>query len=296
MRNSTRAILLALLLLALPLWAQASSTIAPATGAPLPEDRPAYTLEQVRAIVWEVLPLVERVTERKLQQMPEIKVLTRQEYDRLSQPDPKRRGGRQNSSRSMAHYAFGAYDPRLKALVFLPGNFVPRLRHAGVPDQYYPVILKIIIAHELAHALQDQEAGLGTVYRRARTKEAWFAHRATIEGHATFVMGKVAEALGMPQAMEEFEKTIAAGLIPLTGPDHAMDNAAMREEFRSSYIDGASFIRWHYQHAGNERVWQIVKTPPLTRDVILRPELYRHDRPEAHDRPGVDSRTQVPRA
>lgn len=275
MRTITRNILLLLWLLALSAWVQAAQSVAPQPEAPLTEEFPAYTIEQVQGCIEQVLPLVERITGRKLAQVPPARLVTREEFDRATRRSSGRRSrsGRANTP-SMAHYALGAYDESPRALYFFPGNFAPRLRAAGVPESYSSIILKMVVAHELTHALQDQEAGISKVYRRARSKEAMFAHRATVEGHATFVMGMVAEALGHPKAMEQFEKTISVGLSLLPGEKNVEANDELRREMRSAYIDGSRFIRWQYAMGGNELVWRTIESPPSTRKEILEPGSY----------------------
>ncbi len=279
----------AVAVIALPIAVSTVKTAAPQTGrVPVVtsvEQQP-YSLQHVHEYARQVLPLVEQAAGRKLKDLPSILVVTRREYvDEMVQPVQSRSNSKADSGPSsrrpdpkqyepLANYIFGAYDPKDNEIYLLPENFKPRLMTAGVPERFHAQILKMVVAHELTHALQRQETSSKARISGRRSHGQYFAQRAMIEGHATFVMNQVARKLGIEEAISQFEKTLAVGLTISTDPKDEAANEEYRPELRSAYLDGEKFIRWHYEHGGNDRVWEIFRNPPTDKSMILRPETY----------------------
>jgi hypothetical protein len=272
-----------------------NSEVSSEPDAPLIESAPAYSTSDAQALAEKVLPLVEEVAGRRFKSIPTVKLVTRAEFlsETVGTDEQQKPGGegdsRQNAGAAQprngatasssftyyADYAFGAYEPSNRTVYLLPGNFKPRLDRAEVPSQYHQAILTLIIAHELTHALQSQEFALEALEQsEGRGKRATAPAnviRAVNEGHAMFVMSRVAEKLGLHDAVPQFRKTIAVGLVLDRNPVSPRQNEKSRELERSIYEEGERFIESHYNRGGTEEVWQVLKNPPSVMSDIKSP-------------------------
>jgi hypothetical protein len=149
-------------------------------------------------------------------------------------------------------------DEELGALAGVPGM-------AGMAE-------KLIFAHELTHALQDETLRLD--HRMKDLKEngdRGLALQSLLEGEATLVMVRVALA-GLPGADEDTEEMLgpllSAGALERSGvpkdlPDYFVDQLFF------PYTEGTAYVRRIVKSrgwAGMDRLW---KSPPLSTSEIL---------------------------
>jgi hypothetical protein len=135
-------------------------------------------------------------------------------------------------------------------------------------------IIKLVIAHELTHALQDQSIGLARTFRMAGTIEKSYAVNATIEGHAMFTQDQVADALKLGEVEQKFARALAVGSGDGKDPLEDLYNNMGNKLMRDVYLKGRDFIAWEYKDGGNDRLWSILAHPPVNTSMIYRPETY----------------------
>jgi hypothetical protein len=151
----------------------------------------------------------------------------------------------------------GFYDPATKRFYLMEG--------------FDGALAKIILAHELTHALDDQLYGLDEVLKaRAGNTDAQWAMQAVIEGSGTELMnrwmiGHIAEIKAgamidmASMGMEELEEAPPYLWIPLIG----------------AYSQGASFLGAAPDDlAIAAAVEQAFESPPRSSEQILHPEKY----------------------
>jgi hypothetical protein len=158
----------------------------------------------------------------------------------------------------------GYYDPESKKMYVLEGE---------------PAETRTVLAHELAHALQDQNSDLDSLISRARGNDRQTAAQAALEGHATIVM---------LAAMTE--QATARQIDPVSMPDpgaslsDALANAdqfpvlqraprVIREALLFPYVDGARFVRelWKAAPAGAPRSAPLGPNLPQSTEQVLQP-------------------------
>lgn len=141
------------------------------------------------------------------------------------------------------------------------------------PDQTLAAVC-LVLAHELAHALQDQGAGVGGRFTQVPDMDAFNGLRAVTEGHAVFVEEQVAEKLGLVDVFWKLNRHQG------WGPDGLEEPAAFA--LWGLYGQGRRFVRhWHAQ-GGHDKVWEALKQPPPRTSMIFRPETWSgavHERP-----------------
>lgn len=152
----------------------------------------------------------------------------------------------------------GGEDEELEALAGVPGM-------AGMAE-------KLIFAHELTHALQDETLRLDRRMRDLKENgDRGLALQSLLEGEATLVMVRVALA-GLPGADEDTEEMLgpllSAGALERSGvpkdlPDYFVDQLFF------PYADGTAYVRRIVKSqgwTGMDRLW---KNPPLSTSEIL---------------------------
>jgi hypothetical protein len=150
---------------------------------------------------------------------------------------------------------------------------------------------RIILAHELTHALTDQHFDLTRSDRLAAApgrddEEA--AYSALAEGDATLVLQRYLRERLTPA------EQAAAGLASVRDrtPRRDAAPAAIREPMLFPYQEGLRFVFRLYQSGGWAAVNRAYRDPPTSTEQILHPDRYlvRRDRPQPVTVPDVSAR------
>ena len=139
---------------------------------------------------------------------------------------------------------------------------------------------RIILAHELTHAVTDQRYDLTRADRLAAAggrEDELAAYSGLVEGDATFTMQRyLAERLTPAEQAN-------AGLVAATDRTPIRDAApaVIRESMLFPFQEGLRFVSILYQQGGWAAVNRAYRDPPTTTEQLLHPERYLRDR----DRP-----------
>jgi hypothetical protein len=160
----------------------------------------------------------------------------------------------------------GYYDPDSTTLFATQGGDAAQLR--------------LVLAHELVHALQHQYLPLDSILHDASDADRQTAAQAVLEGQATLV-SIVALVPGMDLiGNDAFWTSFREGLrAQQTGATvYARAPMVIREDLTFPYVDGANFIRWFDQaHPGEVPFGSKM---PASTEQILHPARYASgDRP-----------------
>lgn len=164
--------------------------------------------------------------------------------------------------------AAGFYDPRRKTLF--------------IADWPSEDVQKMVLAHELTHALQDQNFDLQRFLHAARgNDDATNARAAVVEGHATAAM--------MQQLVEPVELATLPSLEPMMAQvSHqrleefpAFSNAPFffRVQVLFPYAQGMGFMQRGLTQGGWKRLSLIFSHPPATTKEIFEPGIYFDSQP-----------------
>jgi hypothetical protein len=139
---------------------------------------------------------------------------------------------------------------------------------------------KIILAHELTHAVTDQRYDLTRADRLAAAtarEDELAAYSGLVEGDATLTMQRY-----LAQRLTPAEQA-NAGLVAATERTPVRDAApaAIRETMLFPYQEGLRFVSALYQRGGWAAVNRAYRDPPTSTEQLLHPERYLGDR----DRP-----------
>ncbi|MGH7605774.1 MAG: hypothetical protein ACREME_00415, partial [Gemmatimonadales bacterium] len=154
----------------------------------------------------------------------------------------------------------GYYDPDSNALY--------------IPSDIEPFQLRIVVSHELVHALQDQYIRLDSIVMQQGRNDRRTAAQAVLEGQATVAQIPVL----MPEQRPE---TLPAGWFWRQRAVMARQQAQMKEFARAPlwlreglifpYLGGAEFVVWFRRTYPDRR---ILETMPASTEQILHPERY----------------------
>jgi hypothetical protein len=165
---------------------------------------------------------------------------------------------------------------------YVPGRKPPKgelyVRSSSGLDPY----AKIILSHELTHAVTDQHFDLTRADRLAAAtarEDELAAYSGLVEGDASLAMQRyLAERL---TPSEQADAALAAAADRTPRRDAAP--AVIRESMLFPYQEGLRFVRTLYQQGGWAAVDRAYRDPPTSTEQLLHPERYltNRDQPQA---------------
>lgn len=168
------------------------------------------------------------------------------------------------------------YDYRKKRLFLLDGDDPST---DGAPPGFASGATRMIVVHELAHALADQHFDLGRFIKKGRSDDAASARMAVMEGQATwlmleFMMSGLNQSLRTRPSMTDSVGSGAAGAMEAQYPVLAKAPLYLRTSLLFPYNQGLTFQHEVVRRLGNNGFSEIFRKPPVSTQQILHPELY----------------------
>ncbi len=154
----------------------------------------------------------------------------------------------------------GYYDPDTEVLYAVEGSD--------------PAQLRLILAHELVHALQHQYLPLDSLMVLRGNGDVVAATQAVLEGHATLASIRVLAPSPELLATDEFWNSYRQGVLAQQRNMPAFGQAplVLREALVFPYLAGAEFVRWWEMSRG--RPLPGVAELPQSTEQILHPDRY----------------------
>ncbi len=225
----------------------------------------------------EVLPLVEQITGRRLSPVPELVSADAHLLARVVADEQRHllegagidvttadEAAQQTALETAPAFAgkYGFLDGRLYVST---EGLEDALAIEGYPEWMLRPALRVVIAHELVHALQDQVVDLDHTVTSAGSADAVMALNCLVEGHAVWVHEQVGHALGLDPAV--------AAVADLLGTDTTFRRRMDPREFQQRYVYGLGrdYVSWHADHGGTDAVWRALADPPTSTAQIVSP-------------------------
>jgi hypothetical protein len=170
----------------------------------------------------------------------------------------------QESADLIEEQAAAFYDTRKKKLFVLDN--IP-----DGPEQ------RVALAHELAHALADQQYGIQKYLEGAKDDDATTARESVIEGQASWLSWAymAEQAGGRAEVPSQLLDELAD--VGATGEDFPVLERTplyIRESLTFPYTEGMRFQDSIYRKLGAPAFDRIFRDPPLSTQEILHPETY----------------------
>ncbi|MFT6143332.1 MAG: hypothetical protein ACJATT_004166 [Myxococcota bacterium] len=235
----------------------------------------------LNAVVRELVPLVEAAAGVRFKEVPFVRLgrksdldrIVRNEagatYDALSPDAPDWLRDRFIRDAGSAGVA-GKYALTERILLVAPDAMARVASHVDGDPLALDHVTRLVLAHEMAHALQDQQFAIGEQFEHPEHVDAFQALRGVTEGHANFVESKVAEALGL----QAVEKVLNQG----QGWDEDGPVGVWSFGTWVAYGQGTDFIRWHAAAGGLPRTLEVLADPPMRSRTLFVPEEYGEER------------------
>lgn len=216
-----------------------------------------------------------------------------------------------NFDKEMPEEKMAAWEATLKIFGFVPeemdlhetlmtflvsqigGFYDPEEKRLNCLTSKLTFLQRIVMAHEIAHALQDQYMDLVGFYKDVEFNDDLLAARqAVIEGEATRVMNIY--PLRYPREMaEDMSELKPMDLGVFMAEQLASVQGAppyFAESMTFPYMDGEKFIRVALDRGGWKRVDELYRDPPHSSEQILHPEKFfeKTDEPVKITLPSMD--------
>ena len=239
--------------------------------------------DDLAAMVQRLVPVIERACGRKFEHPPvarladagDVMRVMRAELapyvDRFFEGQPKARIQRALQLRAdvigsslLGKYAFA--EREVLALPHLVSVNLDLLQQEQADGE---AVFTLILAHELVHALQDQELAIGERFRRDLTAAEWDAMVMAIEGHAVFCSERVAAELGIAAAVGP-SRAIFCGCPDCDAPPAVSFELRRRRGYGYlSYLRGAAWVAAVHGRGGDDAVWQqLAEAPPRVVEML----------------------------
>jgi hypothetical protein len=244
---------------------------------------------ELRQAVQQMMPAVERATGLKFKQPPAVLRRTRlQVRDYVIHKFDDDLPPAELAGVQAAYRLFGlipdSFDLRRSLIALLTeqvaGYFDADSNALYLPTDIDPSQARLVISHELVHALQHQYVNLDSLVELKRQNDRRSAAQSILEGQATLAQILVLMPEQRIESLPNFWNLRTA----LTGERDGMKEFAraplwLRESLIFPYLGGAEFVRW-FEHAypGKQPYGALM---PISTEQILHPARYAvGDRPD----------------
>ena len=173
---------------------------------------------------------------------------------------------RQNTVDLLTEQAAAFYDYNKRKLFVLEGS------EAGAEE-------RMVLVHELAHALADQHFPLRKYIREgSQSDDGSTARLAVMEGQASWLMAAYLSKLGggpaeVPDAVLQLMTSTVEGS-PAQYPVFSKAPPYIRDSLVFPYTDGMLFQNSVYKKLGRQAFAEVFQHPPLSTQQILHPDRY----------------------
>jgi hypothetical protein len=163
---------------------------------------------------------------------------------------------------------------------YVPGRPPAKGRLYVRSDHGLDPYTRIVLAHELTHAVTDQryDLTLSDRLQSANAGDRAIAYSGLVEGDATFMMQLYAERELTASERADADRAGAAERTPKLSSAPPV----VRESLLFPYAAGLSFVRTLYERGGWDAVNRAYRDPPASSEQLLHPERYldQRDRPQ----------------
>ncbi len=240
--------------------------------------------DRVYELAQEVIPQVERAVGLPFKRPPAIALRTRaQVQDYLAHKLDAEFPPDELKGITVAYRLFGLLPDTvdLRALLLalyteqVAGYFDPDSSTLYVVTGSDPVAVRLVLAHELVHALQDQYVALDSLLAIKRANDRLMAAQAVLEGQATLASITALMPDRDYNAMPEFWRSYRQALKQQHElmPVFSSAPLVIRESLVFPYLAGADFVRWFRREHGDTVPFG--PRLPTSTEHILHPDRYR---------------------
>jgi len=228
----------------------------------------------------DLLPRVERSAGRPFREAPTVQLAGRASFDALlvaeqtliydkvmtDTPPELRRQLIEANTRSLRRGLLGKYGILDKQTYLCADALVDALQASETDPVHLEAWARLIVAHEITHALQDQHVDLLGLLDGVKDEDSLLAASAMWEGLATLVQEDVARELSLLESHD--------ALIALQGWSRDGLEDARAYNTWAIYGQGRDFMAHHRRTSGADKMWEVLAHPPPNTAMLFRPETW----------------------
>ena len=161
----------------------------------------------------------------------------------------------------------------------IAGYYDPDSNALYIPADIEPAQLRVVVSHELVHALQDQYVSLDSIITQQGHNDRRSAAQAILEGQATVAQISVLMPEQRPDTFPAgwfWQQRVVTARLQGQMAQFSKAPLWLREGLIFPYLGGADFVVWFRRnHAGAS----VLTTMPTSTEQILHPERFPADAP-----------------
>jgi hypothetical protein len=175
----------------------------------------------------------------------------------------------------LTEQAAAFYDFKRKKLYMLTEDAVK----LPVSGEMAKEAQRMIVVHELAHALADQHFNLEKYIKRGRSDDSSLARMAVMEGQATWLMmefmaQKMGQSLRESPLMVEMMGAASRQSMLSQYPVLSKSPLYVQQSLLFPYTAGLKFQQAVLAKSGNAGFGQVFRQPPATTQQVIHPDMY----------------------
>jgi len=272
---------------------QPSSAAAPAQPQSNPAQSQADSAQSALATADQVLQQMSQITGLPIKSPLKKEVVSKPQVERFLKDNLHAEySAAELHGEEAALKAFGVVDPGFNLENFLvtfyteqaAGFYDPRRQTMFMADWVEPDQQRMVLAHELTHALQDQSFNLWQFTHSVRDNDdAMNARDALVEGYATLSMMQVMLGSLPVEKLPSLDTMMEQGINQSMSQFPVFSSAPffMRFQLLFPYIRGMQFCQHALELGGWKRLNDTFTDPPQTTRQIFEPDLYFGAPPDA---------------
>ena len=247
-----------------------------------------FSVQDIENIIIELSPIMERVAGKKIQKFPEIRIVDKDRVknayiedltSQLKWAMPERNESQiheiaESKASKICSYMLCKYGYLDNVLYIVPGNINALIRSNEIKERSFKPILTLLIAHELTHALQNQEIDIVEKFKSLDSIEKLEALNAVLEGHALFIQENISQYLESNDTKLQSREIKTPKYENIEDQNMELNKKIEDVWLKEIYERGKKFIEFYYQEGGTEKVWKILSQPPTNTSMLFNPETY----------------------
>jgi hypothetical protein len=248
------------------------------------EFRPTQSF--LESLARDVAPMIERIVGSRFRTLPTVRPAAPDEiFEYLCEElhphtligfdvpdDDSARAYTERAARSVTENTLAKYRGKTNLVVVQPEVFQIQAKIFDRPDYIEADSVKLLLAHELVHALDDQDFQSSKRCMQPKSRDQTQVWTGVMEGHAQFVAARVAEELGLSELFL-FQESIIAKPPPDLSEAEQFRHEWLHRYMSSAYLDGRQFFEHHVPRIQGFRKL-VFGSLPASKRMILHPELY----------------------
>jgi multidrug efflux pump subunit AcrA (membrane-fusion protein) len=259
-------------------------------------DRTLATVDEAALRAWagEIRKTLESIAGRSLTNDVDIRVVDKDELARvlnvsvqadMQRDNPKMDGTllyvrSMKASYDIAGRVLGVYNRGTKTVFVVAANVPVLLPTIAANRTLCGKVVRLTVAHELVHALQDQHVPRETLFAGATDHDSHMAVQCAIEGHAVVVTDALADRLDWRDANAHIWNLATSGgadaarpknvrpSVPAQDQKQARPSRVSTGESELIYTRGRLLARKRMQAGGVEALWKMLESPPSSMRAI----------------------------